>query len=67
MTNEEEKKDLKKKFSDLISKKENDKILQIFSNILIKTEAYNFFYSLNYDDELYSKIIFPSLKKSINY
>ena len=66
-SNEEQKKDLKKNFSDLIYKKENDKILQIFSDIINITEAYNFFYSLNYDDDLYSITILPSLKINKNY
>ena len=66
-SNEEQKKDLKKNFSDLIYKKENDKILQIFSDIINIIEAYNFFYSLNYDDDLYSITILPSLKINKNY
>ena len=66
-TNEKAKKDLKQKFSDLIYKEENNKILQIFSDILNITEAYNFFYSFKYDDDLYSKIILPNIKESKNY
>jgi len=63
---EEEKKLIRKKSLNLIKVEENDKKLQIFSSILNVDETQNFFYSLNYDDDLHSEIL-TSLQKSINY
>ena len=55
-----------KNFKDNIKEEDNDKNLQIISYNLNKPEIYEFFYSLNFNDELHSKIL-TSLQKSKNY
>ena len=57
---------IKESFFDLIKGQDNDKILQIFSEILNKYETHVFFYSLDYKDDLYLKML-SCIKQSNDY
>ena len=62
-----EKKELiKEKFLNLIKGEDNDRILQIFSYLLSIYETHSFFYSLDYNDNLYSEML-SCIKKNQNY
>ena len=65
-TIKEREKLIKEETMNLIKKKDNDKILQIICNMLNINSFDYFFYNLDYNDDIYSKI-FSCIKESKKY